>query len=324
MEVEHFFLPDAESSLPDGVGNVVVSLLPANGKEVEISISEAHAKGVITSPLVATWLARSCKFILDCGVPPEKLRFRQHNQNEMAHYSSDCWDGEVETSVGWIEVVGIAHRGDYDLKAHAVASGREMRVPAGGESRQVERWIPNKGVIGKQFKSAAGEVLGQLGSSAVPGIILGVGGKKIELGEECFTLETVTEQEMVFPQVVEPSFGLDRLLYVVLETTWRTEDGRGWLALPKVVSPYDALVAPLMAKNGMGERAEEIHRDLCQKGMDVYLDLAGSIGRRYARADEIGVPRAVTIDHRTLEDGTVTVRERDLTEQKRTSIGDIQ
>jgi glycyl-tRNA synthetase len=129
---------------------------------------------------------------------------------------------------------------------------------------------------------------------------------------------------MVFPQVVEPSFGLDRLLYVVLETTWRTEDGRGWLALPKVVSPYDALVAPLMAKNGMGERAEEIHRELCQKGMDVYLDLAGSIGRRYARADEIGVPRAVTIDHRTLEDGTVTVRERDLTEQKRTSIGDIQ
>ena len=324
MEVEHFFLPDAESSLPDGVGNVVVSLLPANEKEVEISISEAHAKGVITSPLVATWLARSCKFILDCGVPPEKLRFRQHNQNEMAHYSSDCWDGEVETSVGWIEVVGIAHRGDYDLKAHAVASGREMRVPAGGESRQVERWIPNKGVIGKQFKSAAGEVLGQLGSSVVPGIIVGVGGKKIELGEECFTLETVTEQEMVFPQVVEPSFGLDRLLYVVLETTWRTEDGRGWLALPKVVSPYDALVAPLMAKNGMGERAEKIHRELCQKGMDVYLDLAGSIGRRYARADEIGVPRAVTIDHRTLEDGTVTVRERDLTEQKRTSIGDIQ
>jgi glycyl-tRNA synthetase len=79
-----------------------------------------------------------------------------------------------------------------------------------------------------------------------------------------------------------------------------------------------------MAKDGMGERAEEIHRELRQKGMDVYLDLAGSIGRRYARADEIGVPRAVTIDHRTLEDGTVTVRERDSTEQKRTSIGNIQ
>jgi glycyl-tRNA synthetase len=230
----------------------------------------------------------------------------------------------VKTSVGWIEVVGIAHRGDYDLKAHAVASGREMRVPAGGGSRLVERWIPNKGAIGKQFKSAAGDVLGQLDSSAVPGIVVGVGGKKIELDEECFTLETTTVQEMVFPQIVEPSFGLDRLLYVVLETAWRNKDERGWLALPKVVGPYDALVAPLMVKDGMGERAKEIHRELRQKGMDVYLDLAGSIGRRYARADEIGVPRAITIDHRTLEDGTVTVRERDLTEQKRASIEDLQ
>ena len=322
MEVESFFLLGAEPALSAGIGEVVVSLLPAGGDIVEAPASEALAKGIIASPQVATWLARSCRFILACGVPPAKLRFRQHNQHEMAHYSSDCWDGEVETSVGWVEVVGIAHRGDYDLRAHTAASGREMRVPVGGESRQVKRWVPNKGAIGKKFKSAAGDVLEQLDDSAAPGVLVEVAGKKIELGEDCFTQETTTEQEMAFPQVVEPSFGLDRLLYVVLETTWQSEGERNWLALPEAIGPYSALVAPLMMKDGMGDRAEEICAELRQNGMDVYLDAAGSIGRRYARADEIGVPLAITVDHQTLEDGSITMRERDTTRQERRRIED--
>nr|AIF06119.1 glycyl-tRNA synthetase (GARS, glyS1) [uncultured marine group II/III euryarchaeote KM3_18_H05] len=324
MEVESFFLSDAEPALLSDVNEIVVSLLPAGGGVVEAPVSEMLTKGIIASHQVATWLARSCKFIQSCGVPPAKLRFRQHGQHEMAHYSSDCWDGEVETSVGWVEVVGIAHRGDYDLKSHAVASGREMRVPIGSASRQVERWAPNKRSIGKKFKSGAGEVLELLEGGAGPGTVVEVAGKQVELGEEYFIIETSKEVDLAFPLVVEPSFGLDRLLYTVLETTWRSEGGRCWLALPEAVGPYSALVAPLMIKDGLGARAEEIHRELHRNGMDVYLDTAGSIGRRYARADEIGVPLAITIDHRTLEDGSVTIRERDSTKQERKPIEDIR
>ncbi|MDP6363304.1 MAG: glycine--tRNA ligase [Candidatus Poseidoniia archaeon] len=319
MEVESFFLPGAEADLPENISEVVVSLLPDVGKAIEAPVSKALAKGIIASPQVATWLARCCKFILDCGVPPEKLRFRQHGQHEMAHYSSDCWDGEVKTSAGWIEVVGIAHRGDYDLRAHAIASGREMRVPVGGKSRLVEHWIPDRGAIGRKFKSAAKYILEQLEDDVAPGVVVEVGGKKTELGIDCFTQKAVAEQEMVFPLVVEPSFGLDRLLYSILETTWRSEGDRGWLALPEAIGPYVALVAPLMNRDGMRERARGVCGELRQRGVDVYFDGGGSIGRRYARADEIGVPLAITIDHQTMDDGTVTVRERDTMSQVRKS-----
>ena len=128
---------------------------------------------------------------------------------------------------------------------------------------------------------------------------------------------------MISPHVVEPSFGLDRLLYCILETTWRSEGDRGWLALPEAVSPYDMLIAPLMTRDGLDEKAREIHAAAVSSGIDVFYDENGSIGRRYARADEIGISRACTVDYQTLEDGTVTTRDRDSTEQRRTGIDSI-
>ncbi|MDP7537943.1 MAG: glycine--tRNA ligase [Candidatus Poseidoniia archaeon] len=323
LELEHFFLPGVEPGIPERLAKVEVQLVPANGNASTETISELVKEKVIGSPLVASHIACAWKFITACGVPVSKLRFRQHGKHEMAHYSNECWDGEVETSTGWVEVVGVAHRSDYDLKAHGEASGREFRAPVSGTRKKIEAWLPDKGAIGRKFKSEAANVLEQLVDDVTPGIEVVIGGVVHKLGKEYFRRVSTTEPEMIYPHVVEPSFGLDRLLYCILETTWRSEGDRSWLALPEVVSPYDMLIAPLMARDGLDKKAREIHTTAVSGGIDVFYDENGSIGRRYARADEIGISRACTIDYQTLEDGTVTIRDRDSTEQLRTEADSI-
>lgn len=119
------------------------------------------------------------------------------------------------------------------------------------------------------------------------------------------------------PHVVEPSFGLDRLVYVALEVAYRKRDGRTVLALPRWIAPIQAAVMPLVARDGLPERAREIWSQLKDAGLTVEYEEKGSIGKRYARQDEIGTPIAVTVDYQTLEDDTVTLRDRDSWRQVR-------
>jgi glycyl-tRNA synthetase len=127
--------------------------------------------------------------------------------------------------------------------------------------------------------------------------------------------------------VVEPSFGVDRLLYTVLEHAYSEDevDGeeRTYLSLDPEVAPTVVGVFPLMDKEGLGERAREIAGELRAAGLSVNYDDSGAIGRRYRRQDEIGTPYCVTVDYESLEDDTVTVRERDTTEQIRVPIEDL-
>ena len=115
MEVEHFFLPNEEPLLSDDLRDVTINLLGANGKETSSTVGEGFDEGMIGSSLVACHLARAQKFLTTIGVLDKKLRYRHHGSNELDHYSRDCWDGEINTSLGWIEVVGVAHRRDYDV-----------------------------------------------------------------------------------------------------------------------------------------------------------------------------------------------------------------
>jgi len=323
MEVEHFFLPSNEPQLSNDLKNITITLLASDGKETKSTIGEAFDAGIINSSLVACHLARAQHFLTTIGVPDTKLRFRQHGLNEMAHYSSDCWDGEINTSLGWVEVVGVAHRGDYDLSAHGNSSSREFRVPVPGTEEETEVWAPNIGKLGKEFKGDAKIILEAIKDIELkPDVSIDVNGKSISLGTEYMTLKTERRSEMVYPNVVEPSFGLDRILYCLLESSWKNDGEREWISLPQSTSPYDLLVAPLMTKDGLDEKAHEILKSAVNVGVDAYYDEAGSIGRRYARADEIGIFFSMTIDHQTLEDGTVTLRERDSKDQNRISIKD--
>ena len=323
MEVEHFFLPSNEPSLPPELRNTKITLLTADGKESQTTVGQAFDAEVVTSSLVATHLARAQNFLISIGVPPGKLRFRQHGSNEMAHYSSDCWDGEINTSLGWVEIVGVAHRGDYDLSAHGNASSREFRVPIPGTEREMDLWKPDIGKLGKEFKGDAKLILEAIKNVELkPNTSLNINGKDIVLSEDYMSQKTERRSEMVYPNVVEPSFGLDRILYCLLESSWNIDGVREWISLPQDTSPYDLLVAPLMTKDGLDAKAHEIMKSAIDIGIDAYYDEAGSIGRRYARADEIGIFYSMTIDHQTLEDGTITLRERDSKNQSRVSLDD--
>lgn len=118
------------------------------------------------------------------------------------------------------------------------------------------------------------------------------------------------------PHVLELSFGVDRNLYMLLELAYKQADDKTILALPKQVAPYEAAIFPLVNKDGLDKEAWLISQDL-YKQFRIFHDDSGSIGRRYARQDEIGTPFCITIDHQTLEDRTVTIRDRDSGKQER-------
>jgi len=125
------------------------------------------------------------------------------------------------------------------------------------------------------------------------------------------------------PHVVEPSFGSDRLVYIALEYAYKTKEGRALLSLPRELAPIQVGVFPLVSKDGLPERAKQVYQMLINEGFTVEWDESGSIGRRYARADEVGTPLGITIDYQTLENGKVTVRDRDTWRQVRSKIEEI-
>jgi glycyl-tRNA synthetase len=135
--------------------------------------------------------------------------------------------------------------------------------------------------------------------------------------------KTVVRGKRFIPHVVEPSFGCDRLFYVALEYAYQVKDDRVLMSFPRSIAPTQVGVYPLVSKNGLVEKAQEVHKSLVNDGFTVEFDETGSIGRRYARADEAGISLGITIDYDTLDDGTVTIRDRDSWRQVRTPIADL-
>lgn len=129
----------------------------------------------------------------------------------------------------------------------------------------------------------------------------------------------------VIPHVVEPSFGVERPIAGLLLHCFQVGKERGWswFKFPAKIAPYAVAVFPLVNKDGLPEKAREVYK-LLKSRFDVFYDGSGSIGRRYARADDVGTFLAVTIDYQTLDDQTVTIRNRDTTEQIRAEIGEIK
>jgi glycyl-tRNA synthetase len=120
------------------------------------------------------------------------------------------------------------------------------------------------------------------------------------------------------PHVIEPSFGVERLIMAVLATAYTKDGDRIYLKLPKELAPVRYLVSPLLKnKPELVKKAREVYDSLKKRGERVMWDDSGNIGKRYAKADEIGVPECIVVDFDTLEDDTVTVRDRDTTEQRR-------
>ncbi|AKB45761.1 glycine--tRNA ligase [Methanosarcina vacuolata] len=340
------------------------------GEPFRMTVREAVEAGVIAHEVLGYNIALTNEFLTKVGINPAKLRFRQHLKDEMAHYAIDCWDAEIETDrFGWVEIVGIADRTDYDLKAHARVSKTELYVYIEyDEPKMVTRFVvkPNMGKLGPLFKGkakAVADALKQLSEEELSKdeIKVTVDGEELTVSSDAvdFAEETVkVSGENVIPHVIEPSYGIDRIFYGIMEHAYdeenvaqkvaesglkgseeaenESEAGKGEgeaegeeearlvMHFSSAVAPVQVAVLPLLTRKELADPAKDIIVKLREKTLLVNYDDSGTIGRRYRRNDEIGTPYCVTVDYDTLKDGTVTIRDRDSMRQIRAPIQGIE
>jgi glycyl-tRNA synthetase len=237
------------------------------------------------------WKEKRFNWYTELGIKKENLRLRNHEANELAHYAKACVDVEYKFPFGsgdWQELEGIANRTDYDLRQHQ----RGMRT--------LNRWFENSRDL-----------------------------TKIELAPEAedylsgpLSYFDDEKKKRYIPYVIEPSAGIDRSTLAFLVDAYDEEEVRGeqrnLLRFSPALAPIKVGIFPLVKKDGMPEIGRNIYNDL-KKYFNCFYDEKGAIGRRYRRQDEAGTPFCITVDGQTLEDKTVTIRERDSMEQIRVS-----
>jgi glycyl-tRNA synthetase len=214
------------------------------------------------------WLPRRWDWYTRHGVTPQRLRFREHAADELAHYAKKAVDIEYRFPFGWKELEGIHNRGDFDLGNHQAASGENLEY-----------------------------------------------------------FDPATEEHFI-PWIVETAGGPDRAAFTFLIDSYREEEVRGEkrvvLALHPALAPYKVAVLPLLKKRPeIVDLCQRILADLKRDIMAVYDDTA-AIGKLYRRQDEIGTPWCVTVDVDSLDDGAVTVRDRDSMTQERIPVEGVR
>jgi len=340
MEFEFFYDP-SEPSCPyiNEVSEKEIRILPLQlrnrGIEEPITgtIRKVLDEKLVLSEWSAYFMALSQQFMTDLGIPEAKQRFHEKLPSERAHYSSQTYDHEVWLDRwGWVEMAGHANRSNYDLSSHLRESGTDLTVfkkydqPVVRKERVVR---PVDSTIGRAFKAEAGKVRKLLENARSEDVDRSIrekgfyvaGGFRILPEHIRFEWTDTKESGRRFvPEVIEPSFGAERLIYAVLEYAYTQVNDRLVLNIPVDLAPVQVSVFPLMAKDGLAEKAQAVCDMLRRTKFDVEYDESGTIGRRYARADEIGVPIAVTIDYDTLKDDTVTLRDRATWKQVRTQV----
>lgn len=345
-EAEVFVNPKFKDTHPnfDAVKDIVIPLYDEQSQETgsepkKLKVVEAVEKGIIANQYLAYYVAITHQFLISVGIDVNRLRFRQHLKTERAHYATDCWDAEIKLDrFGWVEVVGIADRTDYDLNAHQKRSEVDLSVFIPYEKPvKVRKTVvtPNMGVIGPKYKGKAGKIMAALKSMPQaelekPEVNLNIDGEEISIDNSLFehkVVEVDVNGENIIPHVVEPSYGIDRILYSVLEHAYAEDivdnEERVVMRFARSVAPVTIAVLPLLSKEPLTGKAVEISKALKLKGLIVEYDESGTIGKRYRRNDEAGTPFSVTIDFDTMEDNTVTIRDRDSTEQVRVPVDSL-
>jgi glycyl-tRNA synthetase len=352
-EIEHFVHPDhKEHPRFVEVANTELNLFSQEAQLGEVkkpflmTVGEAVSKGIIANETLGYFIARCHLFLMQIGIDPLRLRFRQHLKHEMAHYAADCWDAEIQSSFGWVECVGLADRSAFDLKAHTDKSKIDLVAyerfsePIQEEVTEVK---PNMQAIGKVFKRDAKvitEALAALSSedafalqdavAANGSAPLKTDGGEFQIATGMVTVAKVTKTvngRSYTPSVIEPSFGIGRIMYCMFEHAFyiRPDDEQKVvLRLTPVVAPIKTTIFPLVNVKELNDISIAMNKSLTSNGISAKLDTTAiSIGKRYARTDELGVPFAVTVDHRSTTDATVTVRERDSCGQVRVPIPQV-
>lgn len=205
------------------------------------------------------WKQNRMDWYVSLGINKENLRFRDHRDDERAHYAKAATDIEYNAPFGWSEFMGIHNRGDWDLRRHQEYSGKSMMY------------------------------------------------------------------EDYIPWDIETSAGVDRSLLFILIDSYKEDGDRVVLKIHPKLAPYKVAVFPLVRnKENIVAKAKDIFHSLKKAGIYAVFDDRGNIGKRYYAQDEIGTPWCVTVDYQTLEDGTVTIRDRDTTGQTRVSVDKLE
>lgn len=263
-EIEVFCNPDKLSDMPkiQQVADTVLNVDSGNGSIRQTTCGDAVDSGLLPNSFVAYYLGLLAEFYKKTGVDMERSRFRQLGAKEKAFYAEVAFDFEVQTTIGWLELVACNYRTDHDLGGHARRSGEKFTVMDG--------------------------------------------------------------DVRVLPHVFEISMGVDRSIYCILEHSLREDpdNKRSVLSVKPYLAPIHVGVLSLVKKGGLREKTDAIHRGI-RRRYDTFVDHSGAIGRRYRRLDAIGCPYAVTVDHQTLQDDTVTLRERDSMVQRRVSVSEL-
>ncbi len=244
------------------------------------------------------WRDRRFRWYTELGLSSDQLRLRDHDQDELSHYSTGTAD--IEYAFPFLppgsfgELEGIAHRGDFDLRSHMEGkldpSTRPLEVEK--DEHGQPRWRGS--------------------------------------GKDLSYRDDLTGERFV-PHVIEPSAGADRATLAFLceafcEDEAPDENGklqsRVVLRFHPRLAPIKAAVFPLVKKDGMPEVAREIYREL-KREFNVFYDEKGAVGRRYRRQDEAGTPYCITVDGQTLTDQTVTIRDRDSLKQWRVKSSEV-
>ncbi len=243
-----------------------------------------------------TWKAERFNWYTNLGIKKENLRLRDHDPDELAHYAKACVDIEYKFPFGqgdWQELEGIANRTDFDLRQHQ----RGMRT--------LNSWFENSKDLSK--------------------ITLASEADEYHKGPLSFFDDE--KKSRYIPYVIEPSAGIDRSTLAFLVDAYDEEQVRGeqrnLLRFHPALAPVKAAVFPLVKKEGMPEIARKIYDDI-KKYFSCFYDQKGAIGRRYRRQDEAGTPFCITVDGQTLEDDTVTIRDRDSMEQQRIAADQVK
>lgn len=243
------------------------------------------------------WRDKRYQWYVNLGLASERLQLRDHDPDELSHYS--CGTADIEYAFPFLptgefgELEGVAHRGDFDLRSHM----------EGKLVRENDELVVEKSEDGKPRHRGS--------------------------GKDLTYFDDVTRERFI-PHVIEPAAGADRATLAFLCEAYQVDDvpdakgkarERVYLKLHPKLAPIKAAVLPLVAKDGMPEIAQRIYADL-KEGYNVFYDEKGAVGRRYARQDEAGTPLCITVDGQTLEDDTVTFRDRDTLKQWRVKVDD--
>lgn len=355
-EIEHFVHPNRKSH--QKFANVKDMKLPLysrdqqmdiNGRVItDISLSSAVSSNMIDNETLAYYMGRTYFFLRKCGICKTGIRFRQHLGNEMAHYATDCWDAEVLGAYGWIEIAGHADRSAYDLTHHSKATGVDLLAYEAFETPMKISYLhysPDRKMMGMRFKSAQAAIhehiekmtdkekaviKEKLETENSYELALCTGQKftlTADMLSFTWTEKTVCEESYT-PSVIEPSFGVGRVLQCVFDHAFRRRSGedeqRCYLSLPVVLAPVKCSILPISKNDKFSPILQRVERMLKDMDVSCVVDTGGaSIGKRYARTDEVGIPFGVTIDFQSLEDDTVTLRERDSMRQIRLKVFEV-